>query len=58
MATCEFPRDFARALELALYRTYAVRRINQMHHGYEISGDGMRYGLCTFVVMPKRWLDA
>jgi len=102
-ATCEFPWDFARALELALYRTYAVpsigrllartaeltertqkryddtsllldavvehgftseegrtaiRRINQMHHSYDISDDDMRYVLCTFVVMPKRWLDA
>jgi hypothetical protein len=100
--TYEFPWDFARALELALYRTYAVpsigrllaetaeltdrtqkryddtallldaivehgfesedgrtaiRRINQMHHSYDISNDDMRYVLCTFVVMPKRWLD-
>ncbi|MGH3310406.1 MAG: oxygenase MpaB family protein [Streptomyces sp.] len=102
-ATYEFPWDFARALELALYRTYAVpgigrllaetaeltdrtqkryddtallldavvehgfdsedgrtaiRRINQMHRRYDISDDEMRYVLCTFVVMPKRWLDA
>jgi hypothetical protein len=99
----EFPWDFTRALELALYRTYAVpgigrllaetaeltdraqkryddtslllgaivedgfdseqgrtaiRRINQMHRSYDISNDDMRYVLCTFVVMPKRWLDA
>ncbi|GAB2824085.1 oxygenase MpaB family protein [Streptomyces daliensis] len=99
----EFPWDMARALELALYRTYAVpsignllartaeltdraqkryddtallldavvehgfesddgrtavRRINQMHRSYDISNDDMRYVLCTFVVMPKRWLDA
>ncbi|RPK54404.1 hypothetical protein EES43_29055 [Streptomyces sp. ADI96-02] len=98
----EFPWDVTRALELALYRTYAVpsigrlldrtgelterpqkryddtallldavvehgfeseegrtavRRINQMHGGYEISNDDMRYVLCTFVVTPKRWLD-
>ncbi|MGI5347241.1 oxygenase MpaB family protein [Streptomyces sp. CA-250714] len=98
----EFPWDFTRALELALYRTYAVpsigrllartaeltdrtqkryddtallldavvehgfdsaqgrtaiRRINQMHRAYDISNDDMRYVLCTFVVMPKRWLD-
>ncbi|WP_260634876.1 oxygenase MpaB family protein [Streptomyces angustmyceticus] len=102
-ATHEFPWDFTRALELALYRTYAVpsigrllagtaeltdrtqkryddtallldavvehgfdsedgrtaiRRINQMHRSYHISNDDMRYVLCTFVVMPKRWLDA
>lgn len=99
----EFPWDFARSLELALYRTYAVpsigrllaetaeltdrgqkryddtallldaivehgfdgeqgrtaiRRINQMHRSYDISDDDMRYVLCTFVVMPKRWIDA
>ena len=98
----EFPWDFTRALELALYRTYAVpsigalldrtaeltersqkryddtallldtvvehgfdsvqgrtaiRRINQMHRSYDISNDDMRYVLCTFVVMPKRWID-
>ncbi|GAA2433872.1 oxygenase MpaB family protein [Streptomyces mauvecolor] len=102
-ATLEFPWDHARALELALYRTYAVpgigrllaetaeltdrpqkryddtallldtvlehgfdsvggrtavRRINQMHRSYDISDDDMRYVLCTFVVMPKRWIDA
>jgi hypothetical protein len=101
-ATYEFPWDFTRSLELALYRTYAVpsigrllahtaeltdrtqkryddttllldavvehgfasdegrtaiRRINQMHRSYDISDDDMRYVLCTFVVMPKRWLD-
>jgi hypothetical protein len=99
----EFPWDFTRALELALYRTYAVpsvgrllaetaeltdrpqkryddttllldavvehgfgseqgrtaiRRINQMHRSYDISNDDMRYVLCTFVVMPRRWIDA
>ncbi|PAZ15767.1 peptidase [Streptomyces sp. SA15] len=99
----EFPWDFTRSLELALYRTYAVpsigrllaetaeltdraqkryddtsllldavvehgfgseqgrtaiRRINQMHRSYDISNDDMRYVLCTFVVMPKRWIDA
>ncbi|MEU9118262.1 oxygenase MpaB family protein [Streptomyces sp. NPDC048506] len=103
VAAHEFPWDFTRALELALYRTYAVpsigrllaetaeltdrtqkryddtallldtvvehgfdsedgrtaiRRINQMHRSYDISNDDMRYVLCTFVVMPKRWLDA
>ncbi|MCB5906372.1 oxygenase MpaB family protein [Streptomyces pinistramenti] len=102
-ATYEFPWDMTRALELALYRTYAVpsigrllartaeltdrtqkryddtallldavvehgfdgedgraaiRRINQMHRGYDISNDDMRYVLCTFVVVPKRWIDA
>ncbi|MEU6658312.1 oxygenase MpaB family protein [Streptomyces sp. NPDC046821] len=102
-STLEFPWDYTRALELALYRTYAVpsigalldrtaeltersqkryddtallldavvehgfdsvqgrtaiRRINQMHRSYDISNDDMRYVLCTFVVVPKRWLDA
>ncbi|MFF7363721.1 oxygenase MpaB family protein [Streptomyces sp. NPDC008125] len=101
--TLEFPWDITRALELALYRTYAVpsigrllattaeltdrsqkryddtallldsvvehgfdsgegrtalRRINAMHRSYDISNDDMRYVLCTFVVVPKRWLDA
>ncbi|MFQ6142554.1 oxygenase MpaB family protein [Streptomyces seoulensis] len=99
----EFPWDITRALELALYRTYAVpsigrllaetaeltdrtqkryddtsllldtvvehgfasepgrtaiRRVNQMHRSYDISDDDMRYVLCTFVVVPKRWIDA
>ncbi|MGW5098890.1 oxygenase MpaB family protein [Streptomyces nodosus] len=99
----EFPWDYTRALELALYRTYAVpsigrllagtaeltdrtqrryddttllldtvvehgfdsdegrtaiRRINQMHRSYDIGDDDMRYVLCTFVVMPRRWIDA
>jgi hypothetical protein len=102
-AAYEFPWDHTRALELALYRTYAVpsiggllaetaeltdrsqkryddtsllldtvvehgfdsglgrtaiRRINGMHRSYDISDDDMRYVLCTFVVMPKRWIDA
>ncbi|WP_328369143.1 DUF2236 domain-containing protein [Streptomyces sp. NBC_00457] len=102
-AAYEFPWDFTRSLELALYRTYAVpsigrllaataeltdrtqkryddtsllldavvehgfdsgegrtaiRRINQMHRSYDISNDDMRYVLCTFVVMPKRWIDS
>ncbi|MFD6422578.1 oxygenase MpaB family protein [Streptomyces sp. NPDC060198] len=101
--TLEFPWDVTRALELALYRTYAVpgigrllattaeltdrsqkryddtallldtvvehgfdseegrtalRRINGMHRSYDIADDDMRYVLCTFVVVPKRWLDA
>ncbi|REE64974.1 uncharacterized protein DUF2236 [Streptomyces sp. 3212.3] len=99
----EFPWDYTRALELALYRTYAVprigrllaetgeltertqkryddtalllgtivehgfdgeqgrtaiQRINQMHYSYDIADDDMRYVLCTFVVTPKRWIDA
>ncbi|MEU6813967.1 oxygenase MpaB family protein [Streptomyces sp. NPDC046860] len=102
-AAFEFPWDYTRALELALYRTYAVpsigrllaetaeltersqrryddtvllldavmehgfaaeeartaiRRINQMHRAYDISDDDMRYVLSTFVVMPRRWIDA
>ncbi|GHH52811.1 oxygenase MpaB family protein [Streptomyces candidus] len=101
--TYEFPWDYTRALELALYRTYAVpsigsllaetaeltdrsqkryddtallldtvlehgftseqgrtavRRINGMHRSYDITNDDMRYVLCTFVVVPKRWIDA
>lgn len=36
----------------------AVRRINQMHRAYDISDDDMRYVLSTFVVVPKRWIDA
>ncbi|NUR42195.1 MAG: DUF2236 domain-containing protein, partial [Streptomyces sp.] len=103
MTAYEFPWDFTRSLELALYRTYAVpsigrllagtaeltdrsqkryddtsllldavvehgfgseegrtaiRRINQMHRSYDITNDDMRYVLCTFVVMPRRWIDA
>ncbi|MFF4952306.1 oxygenase MpaB family protein [Streptomyces chattanoogensis] len=101
-ATLEFPWDITRALELALYRTYAVpsigrllaetaeltdrtqkryddtallldavlehgfdgadgrtaiRRINQMHRSYDISNEDMRYVLCTFVVVPRSWID-
>ncbi|MFE9422384.1 oxygenase MpaB family protein [Kitasatospora sp. NPDC006697] len=97
----EFPWDHTRALELALYRTYAVpaigrllaetaeltdrsqkryddtvlllgavlehgpdseqgrtavRRMNRMHRSYPISDEDMRYVLCTFVVLPKRWI--
>ncbi len=35
----------------------ALRRINQMHHRYDISNDDMLYVLATFVVVPKRWID-
>ena len=35
----------------------AIRRINQMHGGYDISNEDMRYVLATFVVVPKRWMD-
>ena len=35
----------------------AIRRVNQMHQRYDISNDDMRYVLCTFVVVPKRWID-
>lgn len=35
-----------------------IRRINQMHRMYDISNDDFRYVLSTFVVVPKRWLDA
>ncbi|MFF8955301.1 oxygenase MpaB family protein [Streptomyces sp. NPDC014894] len=103
IAAYEFPWDFTRALELALFRTYAVpsigsllfrtaeftersqkryddtallldavvehgftseqgrtaiRRINRMHRAYDIGDGDMRYVLSTFVVMPKRWIDA
>ena len=34
----------------------AIRRINQMHHMYDISNDDFRYVLSTFVVVPRRWL--
>ncbi|WP_418060608.1 oxygenase MpaB family protein [Pimelobacter simplex] len=36
----------------------ALRRINQMHRAYDISNDDFHYVLSTFVVVPKRWLDA
>lgn len=36
----------------------AVRRVNQMHHMYDIGNDDLRYVLATFVVVPKRWIDA
>ena len=35
----------------------AIRRMNQMHGSYPISGDDMRYVLSTFVVIPMRWMD-
>ncbi len=35
----------------------AVRRVNQMHGMYAISNDDLRYVLCTFVVVPIRWMD-
>lgn len=35
----------------------AVRRINQMHRSYDISNDDLLYVLCTFVVVPVRWID-
>ncbi|MDO7868028.1 oxygenase MpaB family protein [Nocardioides jiangxiensis] len=34
----------------------AIRRINQMHHMYDIGNDDMRYVLATFVVVPRRWI--
>jgi hypothetical protein len=34
----------------------AIRRMNQMHGAYPISNDELRYVLCTFVVMPIRWI--
>src|SRR4051794_19753461 len=35
----------------------AIRRMNQMHGSYPISNDDLRYVLCTFVVIPIRWID-
>lgn len=35
----------------------AIRRMNQMHGSYDISGDDLRYVLSTFVTTPIRWLD-
>ncbi len=35
----------------------AVRRINHIHHRFDISNDDMRYVLSTFVAVPLRWLD-
>ena len=35
----------------------ALRRMNQMHAAYDITNDDKRYVLCTFVVVPIRWLD-
>ena len=35
----------------------ALRRMNQMHGAYDISNDDKLYVLCTFVVVPIRWLD-
>jgi uncharacterized protein (DUF2236 family) len=35
----------------------AIRRMNQMHGSYPISNDDLRYVLCTFVVIPMRWMD-
>jgi hypothetical protein len=34
----------------------ALRRMNRMHGAYDISNDDLRYVLCTFVVMPIRWM--
>ena len=36
----------------------AIRRINAMHRAYDIPDHELRYVLSTFVVVPKRWLDA
>ncbi|WP_214369386.1 oxygenase MpaB family protein [Pseudonocardia sp. H11422] len=36
----------------------AIRRMNQMHRAYPITQDDLRYVLCTFVVVPIRWMDA
>lgn len=34
----------------------AIRRMNRMHGAYSISNDDFRYVLCTFVVVPIRWI--
>lgn len=36
----------------------AIRRINAMHRAYDIPDHELAYVLSTFVVVPKRWLDA
>lgn len=36
----------------------AIRRVNQMHKAYDIPAHEFRYVLATFVVVPKRWIDA
>ena len=36
----------------------AIRRVNQMHRGYDISNDDMLYVLATFVVVPVRWIQS
>ena len=36
----------------------AISRINVMHRAYDIPDHEFRYVLSTFVVVPKRWLDA
>ena len=36
----------------------AISRINAMHRAYDIPDHEFRYVLSTFVVVPKRWLDA
>jgi hypothetical protein len=36
----------------------ALRRMNRMHRHYPISNEDFRYVLSTFVVVPKRWMDA
>jgi hypothetical protein len=35
----------------------AIRRMNQMHGAHAISNEDLRYVLCTFVVVPIRWID-
>lgn len=35
----------------------AVKRLNQIHHRFEISAADYRYVLATFVVVPTRWID-
>jgi hypothetical protein len=101
-AMYEFPWDYTRALELALFRTFAVpfigdvldrsgefrertqrryddtalllgevlehgpdsdrgraaiRRINRQHAQWSIPNEYMVYVLCTFIVVPVRWID-
>ncbi|GAA1699904.1 oxygenase MpaB family protein [Microbacterium sediminicola] len=36
----------------------AIRRVNQMHRSYDIPDHDFGYVLSTFVVVPKRWVDA
>lgn len=57
--------DTALLLEVPFLRGFehpearaALRRINTMHRAYDIPDHEFAYVLSTFVVVPKRWIDA